>query len=254
MWAEGQPSEHCVLNNSALRLGHQNSVPKSEPNVAGWTSKSTSSGHFASLYPNQRSEISHLNFLIGRFCFNGQRLNWLVLFLWKSIKHQMDTKAFLSMSSEANNNDQNCTRRLIIQISYVLFIGNDWNYLGRPVVAEMTSHVWVTCQPVTTMLHKQSSWEKTFQTICIALLQRVLTQELHNDFLVSEHKAIKIFTMHSGTISIRPMQSSEYFQTCNFPLILTIMSEIIITCLSWGGFPLLKLKKITSRQRKAALT
>ena len=36
----------------------------------------------------------------------------------------------------------------------------------------------------------------------------------------------------------------------NIKLILTIMSEINNTCLSWSSFPLLKLKKVTGRQRR----
>ena len=45
--------------------------------------------------------------------------------------------------------------------------------------------------------------------------------------------------LHYVLISIR--QSSEFFQTGNFSHILTIMSEIIITCLSWDSFSLFKL-------------
>ena len=55
--------------------------------------------------------------------------------------------------------------------------------------------------------------------------------------------------MCSGTISTKPMQFLQLFQTCKFSLILDIMSEIIITRLRWGSFSLLKLKKGTGGQR-----
>ena len=50
--------------------------------------------------------------------------------------------------------------------------------------------------------------------------------------------------------SIRQMQSQESFQTCNFILTLTIMSVIIITCLNWMSFSLVKLKDFTGKQRR----
>ena len=42
-------------------------------------------------------------------------------------------------------------------------------------------------------------------------------------------------------ISFRMMQSEEFFQICNISHILAMMSEITITFLSGGIFPLLKL-------------
>ena len=59
-----------------------------------------------------------------------------------------------------------------------------------------------------------------------------------------------IIPLHYVLILIRLMQSSDFFQICNFSYFLAIISEITITCLSWGGFRLLKLKKVPGRQRR----